>query len=61
MKQQTNLLKNLVYLSSGMSLIEIMIYTALLSLLLTNMISYSYGIHTQQMSLNDDLYDAQNR
>lgn len=45
----------------GMTLIEIMLYTAFLSLLLTQMIGYAYGIYTQHMRLNDDLYDTQSK
>ena len=43
----------------GMSLIEAIIYIALLSCLLSGFISYAYAIHQQDQSLFDDIEAAE--
>ena len=45
----------------GMTLVEMIIYTALVSLLLANTIDYLYAIHIRNIKLSDDIYHAQNQ
>lgn len=45
---------------SGITIIETIIYTVLLSLLLTGFISYVYEINIQNTLLNNNIYDAEN-
>ena len=42
----------------GMTLIEVILYVVLLSLLLTNIIQYEYDIHLQNIDLIHDIQDA---
>ena len=44
-----------------MTLIEMIIYTALLSLLLANMIDYLYAIHIRNIELSNDIQHAQDQ
>ncbi len=44
----------------GMTLIEVIIYTVLLSLLITNMINYLYTMHINNIKLINDVQDSQN-
>jgi hypothetical protein len=48
---------NKAHMHTGMTLIEIILYICLLSVLLSGFISYAYGIHMQNSSL---LYDIEN-
>jgi len=45
--------------SSGFTLIEMMIYIVLLSILLSGFISYAYNIHIQNIHLTNDINDAE--
>ncbi len=45
--------------ANGMTLIEVVIFTVLLSLLITNTINYLYSIHLQDIHLINEIYDAQ--
>jgi hypothetical protein len=42
----------------GMTLIEVILYTVLLSLLLATIIQYEYDIHLQNIELIHDIQDA---
>ncbi|GEM_PF-1910173 len=46
-------------LSLGITLIEVIIFTVLLSLLITNMINYLYTIHLNNIKLMNEIQDAQ--
>lgn len=43
----------------GMTLVEVMIFIVLLSLLITNMVNYFYTIHMSNIKLMDDVHSAQ--
>jgi len=45
--------------SSGFTLIEMMIYVVLLSILLSGFIMYAYSIHIQNIDLTNDINDAE--
>jgi type II secretory pathway pseudopilin PulG len=47
-----------IHHKGGMTLIEIIIYTMLLSILLTTSISYLYSIDRLNIKLTDEIYDA---
>ncbi len=54
-------LKNKIqYTSTGMTLIEVIIYTVLLSVLMTGFIQYSYSVHVQNIQLIHSIEDAEN-
>ncbi len=53
-------IKKVHSLSVGMTLIEVIIFTVLLSLLITNMINYLYTIHLNNIKLMNEIQDAQN-
>ena len=40
---------------AGMALIEVLIYISLISLLITNVISFMVNIHAEDSSLNDEI------
>ena len=42
----------------GMTLIEVMIYVFLLSMLITGYIQYVWSVHFDDVRLNDDIDDA---
>ena len=42
----------------GMTLIEVLIYTAMLSFLLSGYIRYAFDLHWSDLKLQDDIYDA---
>ena len=44
----------------GMTLIEVLIYTVLLSLLITSTINYLYAMHIDSIKLMREIQDAQN-
>ena len=45
-------------LNKGSTLIEVIIYTMILSLLLGGFINYSYQVHMNNLKLNDEITDA---
>jgi Tfp pilus assembly protein PilE len=47
----------MIYKNRGMSLIEVIIYSALLSLLMTTSVAYAYSIHEQNMNLMLEIHD----
>lgn len=46
-------------MSTGLTLIEVIIFTILLSMLMANMINYLYTIHTNNIKLMNEIQDAQ--
>ena len=44
----------------GMTLIEVLLYTVLLSLLITNIINYLYAVHVDSIKLMQKIQYAQN-
>ena len=46
--------------ASGFTLIETIVYIVLFSILLSGFISYAYGIHIQNIHLQNDINDAEN-
>jgi len=49
-----------IKIDQGITLIEVIIFTVLISLLFTNTIEYLYVIHTNNIILIDEIYNAQN-
>jgi type II secretory pathway component PulJ len=45
--------------SRGVTLIEALLYAALLSLLLASFIRFAYDLHIQDLGLSSDIQDAQ--
>lgn len=43
---------------NGMTLIEVMVYIVLLSVLLAGFINYAYQIHMNNIKLNQEIEDA---
>ncbi len=46
---------------SGLTLIEIIIFTVLLSILMTTLIQYLYSLHIQNLTLMQTIQDEQNK
>ncbi len=49
----------LTHSQNGMTLIEVLIYSVLLSVLMLGFIQYALTIHFNNITLQNDLYDAQ--
>ena len=45
----------------GLTLIEVIIYAALLSFLITGFVQYAYWLHGQDLRLLDDINDQETR
>ena len=45
----------------GITLVEVLIFTALLSLLISGSINYLYTVHISNMKLIDEIHDQQNK
>jgi len=45
--------------NNGMTLIEVLMYVALLSMLLSGFIQSAYAMHFADLSLTDDIHDAE--
>lgn len=51
---------NKIKINSGLSLIEMVIFISLISVLLSGFISFVYEINTHLLDLNNNINDAEN-